>query len=173
MPDAALRHSCVIDFSRVPACVGKELKEMKRNVVLFLLLVSITMAASSISNAQSNSPALPANLGKYVDKYPGAFLKLPAVKTRLRKLLGARYTAFMASFAVEMPFKNVSGFLFTTGCEAHSCTMSESAIAVDMATKTIHVGIYRLTTKAKFYNEAATATPQPISEWGAELAAQR
>jgi len=144
---------------------------MKRAFVLVVLVIAVTAAASSVANAQINKPALPANLDKYVGKYPDGFLNLPAVKTRLRKLLGSRYSAFVTSFAVQMPFQKVGGFLFTTGCQAHSCSLSESAIAVDIASKTIHVGIYRQSTKGKFYNEGGTATPRPIADWADELAA--
>lgn len=144
---------------------------MKLAFVLVVLVIAVTAAASSVANAQINKPALPANLDKYVGKYPDGFLNLPAVKTRLRKLLGTRYSAFVTSFAVQMPFQKVGGFLFTTGCQAHSCSLSESAIAVDIASKTIHVGIYRQSTKGKFYNEGGTATPRPIADWADELAA--
>ncbi len=145
---------------------------MKRAFVLVALFIAVT-AASGVVRAQTNKPALPANLDKYVGKYPDGFLNLPAVKTRLRKLLGTRYASFVTSFAVQMPFQKVGGFLFTTGCQAHSCTLSESAIAVDIAAKTIHVGIYRQATKGKFFNEAGADTPRPIADWADELSAGR
>jgi hypothetical protein len=83
-----------------------------------------------------------ANLVTYIGKYPSdLFRRVPAIKTRLRQLLGANYKAFTDRMQVEAPFENDRDFLVTRGCMAHSCTIEEAILAIDMNDGSVYVAL--------------------------------
>src|SRR4030095_4971002 len=89
----------------------------------FLLLFTVQASAQ----APAKRPPLPADLAKYVDEYPVELMKVPAVKSRLKLLLGKRYADFDVSISVQAPMKMDGDFLFASGCMAHACTIMEAA----------------------------------------------
>jgi hypothetical protein len=83
-----------------------------------------------------------ANLVAYIGKYPSdLFRRVPAIKTRLRQLLGASYKAFTDRMQVEAPFENDRDVLVTRGCMAHSCTIEEAILAIDMNDGSVYVAL--------------------------------
>ena len=90
-----------------------------------------TVIVEALPRGQS-TPA-DANLESYVGKYPSElFRRVPAIKTRLRQLLGASYEAFMERMQVQVPFEKHDEVIITTGCMAHSCTIEEAILAIDL-----------------------------------------
>ena len=75
----------------------------------------------------------PAVLEKYAGKYPSdLFREVPAMKGRLRDLLGVNYKAFTDRMQVEAPFEKNGDLLITRGCMAHSCSIEEALLAIDL-----------------------------------------
>lgn len=87
------------------------------------------------------SPA-PSDLEKYVGKYPSElFKRVPAIKTRLRQLLGVNYAAFMGRMQTQTPIEKDGDFLIMRGCEAHSCTVEEALLAIDLNDGKLYVAL--------------------------------
>jgi hypothetical protein len=138
---------------------------MKKIFTCFLLVLALCLMAG----AQTKRPPLPSNLTKYVDEYPVELMKVRAMKTRLRTLLGKQYSTFDEYLTVQVPIKQVGDFLFASGCLPHSCTISEAAFAIDVKNKRIHAVIYDKDEKPKFYNEDKSQTPEVLLTWLKEL----
>ena len=100
----------------------------------------ITVKVEALPRGQA-SPSN-ANLVAYIGKYPSdLFRRVPAIKTRLRQLLGANYKAFTDRMQVETPFENDRDVLITRGCMAHSCTIEEAILAIDMNDGSVYVAL--------------------------------
>src|SRR5580765_6245607 len=56
-------------------------------------------------------PDLPAKLDAYEGQYPDRFMKLPAVRARLRALLGSYYADFIERTGVQGEFERHGDFL--------------------------------------------------------------
>ena len=136
---------------------------------LIFACLLITLVLGLTATAQTKKPALPSNLAKYVDEYPVKLMKVPAVKTRLKTLLGKKYPTFDSYITVQSPMTQVGDFLFASGCLPHSCTISEAAFAIDLKNKRIHAVIYEQNLAPKFYNEDKAQTPQVLLDWIKEL----
>ena len=99
-----------------------------------------TLTVKILPRAQSSSDT--ADLEKYVGKYPSElFRNVPALKTRLRALLGSRYQFFFDRLQTEMPIENDAGVLIVQGCMAHQCTIEVAILAIDLAGDKLHVAI--------------------------------
>jgi hypothetical protein len=82
------------------------------------------------------------DLEKYVGKYPSElFRQVPAVKTRLRQLLGLNYKSFTDRMQVEVPFEKDGDMMITRGCMAHSCTIEEALLAIDLNDGKLYVAL--------------------------------
>ncbi|HYV24680.1 MAG TPA: hypothetical protein VE969_05535 [Pyrinomonadaceae bacterium] len=100
----------------------------------------ITVKVEALPRGQA-SPS-DANLVAYIGKYPSdLFRRVPAIKTRLRQLLGANYQDFTDRMQVEAPFENDRDVLITRGCMAHSCTIEEALLAIDMNDGSVYVAL--------------------------------
>ena len=87
------------------------------------------------------SPA-PAAYEQYVGKYPSElFRRVPAVKTRLRELLGANFKSFMDRMQVETPIEKDGDTLIMRGCMAHQCTIEEAILAIDLNDGGLYVAL--------------------------------
>jgi len=72
---------------------------------------------------------------QYVGKYPSElFKKEPALKTKLRTLLGANYKAFFDRMQTEMPIERDGEAIVARGCMAHSCTVEEAILVIQNET---------------------------------------
>jgi len=84
--------------------------------------------------------ALPAHTAtidysKYVGKYPSEMLKKePALKARLRSLLGTSYKAFFDRMQVETPIEKDGDAIVMRGCMAHQCTVEEAILVIQNET---------------------------------------
>src|SRR5947207_788653 len=68
---------------------------------------------------------------QYVGKYPSEmFKKEPALKTKLRTLLGPSYKAFFDRMQVETPIEQDGDAIVMRGCMAHQCTIEEAILVV-------------------------------------------
>ena len=99
-----------------------------------------TLTVKILPRAQSSPDT--AGLEKYVGKYPSElFRNVPALKPRLRALLGSRYQFFFDRLQTEMPIVNDAGVLIVQGCMAHQCTIEVAVLAIDVASDKLHVAI--------------------------------
>ena len=72
---------------------------------------------------------------QYVGKYPSEmFKKEPALKTKLRTLLGTSYKAFFDRLQTEMPIEKDGDAIVARGCAAHECTVEEAILVIQNGT---------------------------------------
>lgn len=82
------------------------------------------------------------NLERYVGKYPSELFRgVPSVKTRLRQLLGTNYKAFTDRMQVETPIERDGDTIVMRGCMAHSCTIEEAILVIDLNDGTPYVAL--------------------------------
>lgn len=141
---------------------------MKRIFILFLL--TFVLGFSVFAQNKTNTSSLPNNLSKWNGSDSNKVLNNPAIKSRLKKLLGRKnYADFIESWETINPIVKKGNFLFSSGCMIHSCGHIESAFAIDITNKTIHAAIFRETEKTRFYNEKNRKTPNVIQNWAKKL----
>lgn len=132
------------------------------------------MTTSSPVSHSTLLAALPADIVNWNNEDSDKILKNSAIKIRLRKLLGKEnYAAFMESFETLTPIEKSGDFLFSSGCLIHACGHLESAIAIDLVTKTIHAAIYNEEKKIRYFNESKSKTPEAITTWASHLSDYR
>ena len=87
------------------------------------------------------TPALGVTLKKYVGKYPYEvkLLDNPALKDRLKKLLGPDFAAMKANWNVETPIEIESGVFMASACQAHNCADNRYLLFVDLDKDNINV----------------------------------
>lgn len=129
----------------------------------------LILGTAAFLQAQAKRPALPANLANYVDEYPVELMKVPAVKRRLKTLLGKRYSDFVISIDVQHTITRDGDFLLASGCMPHACTINEAAFVIDLKNKRIHAVLYEKDTPPKYFNEDKVPTPQILVDWVREL----
>ncbi len=132
------------------------------------LIVLITLALCVFANAQpkvKTKSSATGNLSKSEGQYPFELFKNKTVKARMKKLLGKNYSNFFDSFETQSPFTKKGNFLFSNGCLIHACGHLESAIAIDLANNTIHLGIFRQDEASKTFNEKNRKTPKVLTAW--------
>lgn len=82
------------------------------------------------------------NLERYVGKYPSELFRgVPSVKTRLRQLLGTNYKAFTDRMQTETPIEKDGDTIVMRGCMAHSCTIEEAILVIDLNDGTPYVAL--------------------------------
>ncbi len=139
---------------------------------LFLVgILAISIVAATAQKTGVRRPTLPSNLTRYVDEYPVELMKVPSVKSRLKTLLGRRYSDFVISIDVQHTITKEGDFLFASGCMAHACTINEAAFVIDLKNKRIHAVIYEQDAAPRFFNEDKAATPQLLLDWVKEFGA--
>lgn len=75
------------------------------------------------------------NYFKYVGKYPSElFKKEPALKTKLRTLLGASYKEFFERMETQTPIERDGDAIVMRGCAAHECTVEEAILVIQNGT---------------------------------------
>lgn len=143
---------------------------MNRVFLFFLIITAISFSLMAQTVSKSKVPALPIKISKMNGKDSHDLLNEPIIKSRLRNLLGTKnYANFLESWETSNPVVKKGNFLFSSGCLIHACGHVESAIAVDLFNKTIHVGIFREQEKTRFFNERGRKTPSVIKNWAARL----
>ena len=92
---------------------------------------NFTVVVEILPRAQSTPES--SNLEGYIGKYPNElFRDVPSVKTRLRQLLGTNYKAFTDRMQVETPIEKDGDTIVIRGCMAHSCTIEEAILVIDL-----------------------------------------
>ena len=141
---------------------------MKRTASL-LLVIFVPCFSATAQTARTRRAALPSDIAAVAGRDSDSLLKNPAIRARMKKLLGNKYGSFMESFETLNPVTRQGNYLFSSGCLIHACTHLESAIAVDLANKTIHAAIFRQNEKTRYFNEGGKATPKVIRDWASNL----
>lgn len=111
--------------------------------LIFIMAFSILVSSAGLnSHAGRVAGPAPQNLQSYVGKYPSALFKeVPSVTRRLRTVLGANYSFFMARMQTEMPIENVEGCLVAVGCMAHSCGSEDAVMVINLDNGKMHCAI--------------------------------
>jgi hypothetical protein len=137
-----------------------------RQKISFIVLITLTLCifANAQSKVKTNSSAT-VNFSKSEGQYPFELFKNKTVRSRIKKLLGKNYSEFFDTFETQALFKKKGNFLFSSGCLIHACGHLESAIAIDLVTNTIHIGIFRQDERAKTFNENKRKTPKVLTVW--------
>lgn len=143
---------------------------MKKIFLCLLIAVICSLGTFAQSSGKKQKTGLPADIRRMTGADSQELLENPAIKTRLKRLLGAKnYEAFTASFETVSPIGKKGALLFSSGCIIHGCSNAESAIAVDLMNNTIHAAIYDRTKPTKFFNENGRKTPKVIRDWANRL----
>src|SRR4051812_31855395 len=98
---------------------------MKRTASLVLVLLVFCLCAAAQTVSPRRRP-LPPDLYKAAGQQSDSLLKDPAVRARLKRLLGNRYGSFMESFETLNPVTSDGNYLFSSGCLIHACGHLES-----------------------------------------------
>ena len=145
---------------------------MKKIIFSFLILFIFNLCVFAQKNTNHKKIGLPANIGEIKGADSDRLLKNPAIKIRLKRLLGKKnYAAFLESFETVTPIVKKGAFLFSSGCLIHACTHLESAIAIDLVNKSIHSAIYRQNKRTRYFNEKGRRTPGTIKLWANRVSA--
>lgn len=113
---------------------------MKALFILASLIAVLFLAAPNRVEAQKR-PDLPAKLEAYEGKDPDHFMKLPAVRARLRTLLGMYYNDFTERIH-QGEFKRNGQFLSVEGQMPHNGFSEEAILIIDLKNRTLHCGIF-------------------------------
>lgn len=134
-------------------------------LILFVMLFAVGINAQ---NLKTKADSLPANISKWKDSQK--LLTNSIIVSRLKKMMGKKnYDDFKESWETLNPIIKKGNFLFSSGCLIHACGHAESAIAIDLINKTIHVGIFREDEKTRYFNENKRKTPQTIRNWAKRM----
>jgi len=100
----------------------------------------LTVTVEALPRGQASPNSI--DLEKYAGKYPNEmFRDVPAIKTRLRQLLGTNYNEFIDRMQVQVPFEKDGDVLVTRGCMPHSCTIEEAILAIDLNDASVYVAL--------------------------------
>ena len=81
--------------------------------------------------ANASSAGAPTDYFQYVGKYPSElFKKEPALKAKLRTLLGTSYQAFTDRMQTQTPIERDGEAIVMRGCAAHECTVEEAVLVI-------------------------------------------
>ena len=101
---------------------------------------NFTLKVEVLPRGQSTPES--SNLERYAGKYPSELFRgVPSVKTRLRQLLGTNYKAFTDRMQVETPIEKDGDTIVMRGCMAHSCTIEEAILVIDLNDGTPYVSL--------------------------------
>lgn len=103
-----------------------------RSLCIGLVLTAFIFAVpGNITTRTASALAATTDYSPYVGKYPSEmFKKEPALKTKLRTLLGTSYKAFFDRMQTEMPIEKDGNAIVARGCAAHECTVEEAILVI-------------------------------------------
>jgi hypothetical protein len=120
-------------------------------LVTILILVVCGLGFNTHANVSAAPNARPQVLKGYVGKYPSELFKgEPGLKRRLRTFLGANYTFFINRLQTEVPIEDDGGALIVRGCMAHSCTIEEAVLVINLSDGKLHCAILSAKYGGKF-----------------------
>ena len=107
-----------------------------RLCLIGLLFTALTYAVPGAARTHDlSAPSTTTDYSQYVGKYPSdMFKKEPALKTKLRTLLGTSYKAFFDRMQTEMPIEKDGDAIVARGCMAHECTVEEAILVIQNET---------------------------------------
>ena len=109
-----------------------KLRSLCIGLVVIALICTVT-AAGTLGDVSARSTTT--DYSQYVGKYPSdMFKKEPALKTKLRTLLGTSYTAFFDRMQTQVPIEKDGEAIVARGCAAHECTVEEAILVIQNGT---------------------------------------
>ena len=143
---------------------------LKKSLVVWLVVLGLGCLSLYAQTAEKK-PALPKNIARFENEYPMDLFKVPAVKTRLRSLLGKSYNSFMEAIDTQEPMEKSGNLLIGKGCAKGLCTIYEAMIVIDLSAKTIHCGIVNTSAKTKYrsFSETPNDKPAVLENWANQL----
>jgi len=100
-----------------------------------LFTTFICAAAGAATTRHVSARSTTTDYSRYVGKYPSdMFKKEPALKTKLRTLLGASYKAFFDRMQTQVPIEKDGDAIVARGCAAHECTVEEAILVIQNGT---------------------------------------
>jgi len=144
---------------------------MLKKLLVISLVVSGFGSLSLHAQTKEKKPALPKDIARFENEYPMDLFKVPAVKTRLRTLLGKSYNSFMEAIDTQEAMEKSDNLLVGKGCAKGLCTIYEAMIVIDLSSKTIHGGIVNTSAKTKYrsFSEAPNDKPALLENWANQL----
>ena len=112
---------------------------MNHNLRLCLIGLFVTALICAVPGAATiphvSARTTTTDYSQYVGKYPSdMFKKEPALRTKLRTLLGTSYKAFFDRLQTEMPIEKDGDAIVARGCAAHECTVEEAILVIQNET---------------------------------------
>ena len=109
-----------------------------QKLVVFVVLI---LGASGLSFAQSAKPAGLESLQGYVCKYPTdvALWEKEPLQSRLKALLGARYSTFVANTTTNSPVARYGDVMWTSGNKPHAGGSDAALFLADIKANVIEV----------------------------------
>lgn len=143
---------------------------MKKIIFLFLILPIFCLCLAAQTTKKSRQNRFPVSIEKMSTGTSDELLNDPVIQSRLKRLLGGKnYASFLESFETQNPVEKNGVILFSSGCLIHACGHLESAVAIDLASRTVHAAIFRENEKVKYFNENTRKTPVAIKNWANNL----
>ena len=149
---------------------------LRRTTIIALCSVTLGLALSMTALAQKR-PALPRDLAAYDGDYPQRFLKLAAVRTRLRALTGKYYDDLIERLGVQGKFERTGDILSVQGLMPHMGGSEDAILLIDLKTRTLHCGIFSDGTSGFIpgkgkkksgllkFSETPASMPQLLTDW--------
>lgn len=126
-----------------------------------------TKSGAAVQGAKPSEPADLSILKKWKSEERSVEIDHKALRARIMKLVGTRYTFMKKLVETGGPATSVegkgdvySGFV----CKAHDCADNNFIVAGDVKNNILHVGI-RENGKTQVYSENSAPVPQVVTEW--------
>ena len=108
---------------------------MNHKLRLCLIGLLFTTIICAAAGAATTGHVSTTDYSRYVGKYPSdMFKKEPALKTKLRTLLGASYKDFFDRMQTQVPIEKDGDAIVARGCAAHECTVEEAILVIQNGT---------------------------------------
>jgi hypothetical protein len=96
-----------------------------------------------------------------VGKYPSEmFKKEPALKAKLRALLGTSYKDFFDRMQTQVPIEKDGDAIVARGCAAHECTVEEAILVIQ--NETLYVALRMESKFSKTFPADRSKLPQAL-----------
>lgn len=149
---------------------------MREKLIFILFSILIFGTISAFAQSPAKRSALPKNVVKFEEnkyRYPMYLLDNPAIKKRVRSLLGKKYSDFTAAIYTQEPIEKKGDFVIGKGCANGLCTIIEAVLLIDVSKNSITVGVFNSSDKSqfKYYSETPNEKPSAIlKQWEKDIA---
>ncbi len=128
------------------------------------------------ATSQAPPPSQPpqvADLSKYVGKHPTEVFSELAVQQKFKALLENEYSRFFENLSVASALELKGNFYVGSGCASHSCTIEETAFAIDKETGEVFASILSDGKTIKSFGVSSEQSlPAPLYAWYKEHGGQ-